>query len=316
MLRLLAVLAMLLTWVSGAHSSPNDSIKVLPDSSNFVTASLLVATPTNNAYSIFGHVALRMECPVHHLDNVFTFEHDGSVDPFHTGIMGKANAVCAVVPFREYLNHFKEEGRGIMQYEFDLSLEEERNLWRLLDEDMLSGKRRKFSLLNDNCLSTSLFKLQVSLRGEYLDWGNVRYPMNLSYGELTRVSMKDFPWLEFVVMTFCGTAYDRQPGQDFMFVPEYIPQMLKDARFVNTETGTKRAVMKGQPKQIAEAMVFPEPNKITPTCAFGGLLLLTILLTLGEWLLKWKKLPLAFDIALFTMQTLMGLLLLYVLAFS
>ena len=49
---------------------------------------------------------------------------------------------------------------------------------------------------------------------------------------------------------------------------------------------------------------------------FGGLLLLTILLTLGEWLLKWKKLPLAFDIALFTMQTLMGLLLLYVLAFS
>lgn len=316
MLRLLAVLAMLLTWVNGAHSSPNDSIKVLPDSSNFVTASLLVATPTNNAYSIFGHVALRMECPVHHLDNVFTFEHDGSVDPFHTGIMGKANAVCAVVPFREYLNHFKEEGRGIMQYEFDLSLEEERNLWRLLDEDMLSGKRRKFSLLNDNCLSTSLFKLQVSLRGEYLDWGNVRYPMNLSYGELTRVSMKDFPWLEFVVMTFCGTAYDRQPGQEFMFVPEYIPQMLKDARFVNTETGVKRAVLKGQPNQIAEAKVFPEPNKITPMWVFCGLLLLTILLTLGEWLWKWKKLPRAFDIALFILQTLMGLLLLYVVAFS
>ena len=316
MFRLLAVLAMLSAWVNGAHSSPNDSIKVLPDSSNFVTASLLVATPTNNAYSIFGHVALRMECPVHHLDNVFTFEHDGSVDPFHTGIMGKANAVCVVVPFQEYLSHFKEEGRGIMQYEFDLSLEEERNLWRLLDEDMLSGNRRKFSLLHDNCLSTSLFKLQVSLRGEYLDWGNVSYPMNLCYGDLTRMCMKDSPWMEFVMMTFCGTAYDRQPGQEFMFVPEYIPQMLKDARFVNTETGTKRAVIKGQPKQIVEAKVFPEPNKITPMWVFGGLLLLTILLTLGEWLLKWKKLPLAFDIALFTMQTLMGLLLLYVLAFS
>ena len=100
MFRLLAVLAMLSAWVNGAHSSPNDSIKVLPDSSNFVTASLLVATPTNTIYSVFGHATLRMECPVHHLDNVFTFEHDGSVDPFHTGIMGKANAVCAVVPFR------------------------------------------------------------------------------------------------------------------------------------------------------------------------------------------------------------------------
>lgn len=316
MFRLLAVVAMLSTWVNGAHSSPNDSIKVLPDSSNFVTASLLVATPTNNAYSIFGHVALRMECPAHHLDNVFTFEHDGSVDAFHTGIMGKAKAVCAVVPFQEYLQHFKEEGRGIMQYEFDLNLEEERELWRRLDEDMLSGTRSQFSLLEDNCLSTSIYKMQVSLQGEYLDWGKVRYPMNLSYGDLTRVSMKDFPWMEFVVMTFCGTAYDRQPGQDFMFVPEFIPQMLKDAWFVNSETGAKRPVLKGQPKQIAAAKVFPEPSKITPTWVFGGLLLLTILLTLGEWLLKWKKLPRAFDIALFTVQTLMGLLLLYIVAFS
>ena len=316
MLRLLAVLAMLLTWVSGAHSSPNDSVKVLPDSSNFVTASLVVATPTNNSYSIFGHVALRMECPTHHLDNVFTFEHDGSVDPFHTGILGKAKAVCAVVPFQEYLQHFREEGRGIKQYEFDLTLEEERNLWRLLDEDMLSGNKRQFSLLHDNCLSTSLFKLQVSLEGEYLDWGNVRYPMNLRYGDLTRVCMKDSPWMEFVVMTFCGTAYDRLPGQDFMFVPEFIPQMLKDARFVNTETGSKRAVLKGQPKQIAVAKVLPKPNKITPAWVFGGLLLVTILLTLGEWLWKWKKLPRAFDIVLFILQTLMGLLLLYVVALS
>ena len=316
MFRLLAVLAMLSTWVNGAHSSPNDSVKVLPDSSNFVTASLLVATPTDNAYSIFGHVALRMECPVHQLDNVFTFEHDGSVDAFHTGIMGKAKAMCSVVPYQEYLQHFKEEGRGIIQYEFDLTLEEERELWRRLDEDMMAGNSHQFNLLRDNCLSTSLYKMQVSLQGEYLDWGNVRYPMNLCYGDLTRESMKDFPWMEFVVMTFCGTAYDRLPGQEFMFVPEFIPQMLKEARFVNTETEAKRAVLKGQPKQIALAKVKPEPSMITPTWAFGGLLLLTVLLTLGEWLWKWRKLPRAFDIALFTVQTLMGLLLLYVVAFS
>lgn len=316
MLRLLAVLALLSTWVNGAHSSPNDSVKVLPDSSNFVTASLLVATPTNNAYSIFGHVALRMECPAHHLDYVFTFEHDSSMDAFHTGIMGKAKSGCSAVPFHEYLHHYKGEGRGIIQYEFNLTLEEERDLWRQLDEDMMSGHSHQFNLLRDNCLSTSLYKLQVSLQGEYLDWGNVRYPMNLCYGDLTRKSMKDFPWMEFVVMTFCGTAYDRMPGQEFMFVPEFIPQMLKDAWFVNTETGAKRAVLKGQPKQIAVAKVFPKPNKITPMWAFGGLLLLTILLTLGERLWKWKKLPRAFDIALFTVQTLMGLLLLYVVAFS
>ena len=47
---------------------------VLPDSSNFVTASLLVAEPLHALYSVFGHATLRMECPTHNLDYVFTFE--------------------------------------------------------------------------------------------------------------------------------------------------------------------------------------------------------------------------------------------------
>ena len=51
MFRLLAVLAMLSAWVNGAHSSPNDSIKVLPDSSNFVTASLVIISPTDDGMS-------------------------------------------------------------------------------------------------------------------------------------------------------------------------------------------------------------------------------------------------------------------------
>ena len=310
------ILVLLGVTVKG-YAQDNNPITVAPDSSDFVTASVLVATPTNNAYSIFGHAALRMECPVHHLDYVFTYEHDSSVDAFQTGIMGKAKSGCSAVPYQEYLDHYKEEGRGIMQYELNLTLEEERDLWRRLDEDMMSGHSHQFNLLRDNCLSTSIFKIEASLQGEYLDWGNVRFPMNLCYGDLTRESMKGFPWMEFVVMTFCGTAYNWLPEQkNYMFVPEFIPQMLKDARFVNTETGAKRSVLDGQPKQIAVAKVIPKPCKVTPTWAFGGLLLLTILLTLGEWLWKWKKLPRAFDIALFTVQTLLGLLLLYVVAFS
>ena len=125
MLRLLAVLAMLLTWVSGAHSSPNDSVKVLPDSSNFVTAfvtaSLVIAEPLHALYSVFGHATLRMECPSFGLDYVFTFESDPNIGTFMTGIAGKAKAKYIAVPTDTFINDTRREGRGLKQYKLNLT---------------------------------------------------------------------------------------------------------------------------------------------------------------------------------------------------
>lgn len=43
---------------------------------NFVIASVIVADPGDKLYSAGGHVGLRMECPDHHLDYVFTYESE------------------------------------------------------------------------------------------------------------------------------------------------------------------------------------------------------------------------------------------------
>lgn len=45
--------------LSWTHPEP-----LTADSSNFVTASLLVASPGNAFYSNLGHCTLRMECPL------------------------------------------------------------------------------------------------------------------------------------------------------------------------------------------------------------------------------------------------------------
>ena len=49
-----------------------------PDSldENFVIASVLVASPGGQVYSVFGHTALRMQCPTHGLDYVFSYESE------------------------------------------------------------------------------------------------------------------------------------------------------------------------------------------------------------------------------------------------
>ena len=88
---IVCLLLILSAWDMRAQS--NDSIVVAPDSSNFVTASLLVAEPVGASFSVFGHVSIRMECPVHKLDYVFTLTNNPNTDPFTTGFLGAFSSV-------------------------------------------------------------------------------------------------------------------------------------------------------------------------------------------------------------------------------
>ena len=316
MFRLLAVLAMLSAWVNGAHSSPNDSIKVLPDSSNFVTASLVIAEPLHALYSVFGHATLRMECPSFGLDYVFTFESDPNFGTFMTGIAGKAKAKYIAVPTDTFINDTRREGRGLKQYKLNLTHHEKQELWRLLDEEMMAGAYRNFNLLFTNCLTTSILNVQRCLIGEHFEWGKLEYPQTLNDGELFRHAVRHSPWAEFLFITFGGTAYDRRSIQEFRLTPETIVPMLRKATITNDSTGVSRFVITDLGTTLVESSGQDKAIPITPNIVFGGLLLLTLLITLAEWVLHWQQVAKAYDILLFTAQLLVSLLMLYITFFS
>ena len=316
MFRLLAVLAMLSAWVNGAHSSPNDSIKVLPDSSNFVTASLVIAEPLHALYSVFGHATLRMECPSFGLDYVFTFESDPNFGTFMTGIAGKAKAKYIAVPADTFISDTRRAGRGLKQYKLNLTHHEKQELWRLLDEEMMAGAYRNFNLLFTNCLTTSILNVQRCLIGEHFEWGKLEYPQTLNDGELFRHAVRHSPWAEFLFITFGGTAYDRRSIQEFRLTPETIIPMLRKATITNDSTGVSRFVITDPGTTLVESSGQDKATPITPNIVFGGLLLLTLLITLVEWLLHWHQVAKVYDILLFTAQLLVSLLMLYITFFS
>lgn len=295
---------------------PDPAVEVLPDSSNFVTASLLVISPTNTIYSVFGHCMLRMECPVHGLDYVFTFESDTDVGAFMTGIAGKANAKYIAVPTADYIQRTRDEGRGVVQYELNLTPHEEQELWRLLDDDMMAGGYQHFNLLFTNCLSSSILKVQQCLQGEHFEWGEPRYPQTLVNGELFRWSVRKFPWVEFLCVTVGGTVYDEYSQQEYRLVPECIIPMLREARFVDNETGERRPVLTGRVEKLLDNHVELTPSQVTPIGVFGVLLALAVLVTIGERCWHRRKAATAFDALLLTGQTLLGLLLLFVNVYS
>ena len=294
----------------------NNAFQLLPDSSNFVTVSLLVTSPTDNLYSVFGHATLRMECPIHHLDYVFTFESDTDVGTFMTGVAGKAIARYVAVPTQEFLSQVKKEGRGSTQYELALTLHEKQDLWRLLDEDMVRGGYQHFNLLLTNCLSSSMVKVRECLHDEYIDWGEPQFPYTLCNGDYLRYSMKNHPWVEFLFVTVMGTIYDKYTQTDLRLAPELVVPMMQQAQIVNLKTGERRAMLTGKTETLIEAKVVPKPSVLTPMWAFGVLLALAVLITMAEHLCKLSFVPRAFDAILLMGQTFLGLLLLFVTFYS
>ena len=289
-----------------AQTAKTDSLPA--DSSNFVTASLLVAEPLHALYSVFGHATLRMECPTHNLDYVFTFESDPNFNTFMTGIAGKAKAKYIAVLTDTYISDTRRIGRGLKQYKLNLTHHEKQELWRQLDEQMMAGVT--------NCLTTSILNVQQCLIGEHFEWGKLEYPQTLNDGELFRHAVRHSPWAEFLFITFGGTAYDRRSIQEFRLTPETIIPMLRKATITNDSTGVSRFVITDPGTTLVESSGQDKATPITPNIVFGGLLLLTLLITLAEWVLHWHQVAKVYDILLFTVQLLVSLLMLYVTFFS
>lgn len=314
------LLAMMLALIAPSQyataARANNKVTVLPDSSNFVTASLVIAEPLHALYSVFGHATLRMECPSYGLDYVFTFESDPNFGTFMTGIAGKAKAKYVAVPTDTFINDTRREGRGLKQYRLNLTHHEKQELWRLLDNEMMAGAYRNFNLLTDNCLTSSILNVERCLIGEHLEWGPMRYPQTHSDGHVLRYAAQHSPWAEFLFITFIGTGYDHWSMMESRIMPATVAQMLREAKFVNDSTGMSRFVITDPGTTLVESSGKDKATPITPNIVFGCLLLLSLFITLAEWVLHWHQVAKVYDILLVVAQSLVCLLMLYVTFFS
>ncbi len=301
---------LLLPHLSKAQDSTADSIAAT-ERDDFVTASLLIGSPLKAIWSVFGHATLRMECPTYDLDLVFTFESDTDVGAFMTGVAGKAKAKYVAVPAEEYIEHAREEGRELRQYELNLTVAERKELWRRLDEEMMAGAYRHFNLLYTNCVSTTVGTVQQSLIGEHLEWGSQLFEMTKNDGDFFRHTLRDAAWAEFMFITFIGTAYDHHSPLQSKLSPENVIPMLSAARIVDDNTDESRPALRGKGQIILPKGKIEPGLLMSPTLAFGLLFLLTLLVTAAERWFKWRRLGIGYDALLFTAQTLVVALLIY-----
>ena len=218
---------------------------LLPDSSNFVTASLLVASPGKAIYSQLGHAAIRMECPIHNLDYCFSFEEEAGMGGIVKFFVGKTDAHMMAVPTAEFLEGFKRDGRQMKQYTLNLTTHEMQELWRLLDNDYVDEELRHFNYMQNNCSSVSLQAVENVVVDEEIDFKGWPKQFKMNNGQLMRYYVRDWPWLEFWCSSFGGTESDVTWENEQRICPEIIVPILKKASLVSPD-GSKRSMMTGE----------------------------------------------------------------------
>lgn len=328
-MRLAQTLASLIVWlmvalsVNGAPPSIVNGgmmqASVAQDSSDFVKTSIIIASPARPIYSVFGHAALRMECPSAGLDYCFTFEMEAGTAGVVKFFFGQSEAGFAAVPTKEFLKSFKNERRQVRQYELNLTLDEKRELWRALDEDMMQGANRRFNMLRDNCVSMVMFKVESVMMNERFVCRNVPKQMNYKNGDLLKSLSHRSPWAQFVFLTFAGSEADNEWEFGNKLSPEMLPIILQASVIRNDSLGIERkAICSANTMQEGSTFddIRPLPQLLTPLGVAVMLLVVTVLLTLGERFLHWRRVPRAFDCTLYALQSVVGVLLLYATAVS
>lgn len=286
-----------------------EAAKIMPDSSNFVKASLVVSTPTDIIYSSLGHCAIRMECPSEQLDYCFSLETNTSPGDYLKFFNGDADAAVRAIPTEMYLAECRKEGRGVDQYEFNLTWHEKQQLWKSLDEEMMKPPHLKFNFLNTNCVMMVIIMIQNALIDESINYVEVPSYLTCDNGNGLRHLTRSTPWYQFIYITLSGAICDEYFSMEYRMTPISLPEVFGKAQIKGSNG--QRSLFKGTPVSLVRQTNFPSSSPFTPRLVFSILLLLVILITWCEWKRGCKHTARITDTILLALEFIIGVLLCY-----
>lgn len=299
------LLVMLLSTM-GAKSQDTASA-VNPDTitdENFVIASLIVADPGDVLYSRVGHVALHMKCPTHNLDYVFSYEAEPVKGQVARFLAGKLKMGMFAIPFEEYLNIYRPEGRGVREYRLNLPIEVKQNLWRILDNHLMEGANLPYDYLQRGCAHSTLMMLKEGLDTIPIQYGEWPEKFNLTRRELTGLQFTEHPWTWCFLNLIGNGSIDRDcPNEEKVIMPADLVEVLT------------HATVNGKPLMDADSVQLAPSSRVPHQSSwFTPLLVAIVLLVASVAMFVFRKRWM--DYPLLAVQTVLGVASLYLVVCS
>lgn len=156
------LLSLFLTLTLQAQDEQKDSTEAsLPTD---VYAYYVVVTPGNTVASLFGHAAIRMSCPSAGLDYCFTIKTPEIKDELFDILFGHLCVGLVPEETAMFRDDYTKQGRGVTEYQLNLTLDEARQLWKVLDDQVARGLYWDMDYVNNGCTQVTFDVLYDLMR--------------------------------------------------------------------------------------------------------------------------------------------------------
>lgn len=278
-------------------------------------AGLIVASPGNGVYTSMGHCALRLQCPSRGFDYCYAYGMDDSWANLLGVFAGTTKGGYFVSYTNPYLMEYADEGRGVTEYQLNLSLEQKRELWKNLDKKISNAEEQPYDYTQNSCSAMCAYIIELSLCGERISYHNLPQSIQGTFRQGLLYVARDHPWTKLFWMGMLGSNADKQiKDPESVMMPETLLQSWKQASIIDSN-GVSRPLLIGNGKPL----VLPQQKShvsFPPQYLFGILLVLAVVLLIAERKHHWLKACRAFDLALLTLQTLIALCVTFLELFS
>ena len=256
--------------------------EAVPDSSDFITASLLIMQPDKSSLiTYYGHAALRLQCPSEGLDYCFTF------DAFTSGsywslLMGKERTTLLPVNSADFFRQYRSQNRKVYEHELNLSLAEERKLWQTIDNIVNLGTYMQTDYVNHGCAIETASIIASAVNG------TLKYPTTLkclgdTQSEIIGKYLDDNTWKQSLCYMFAAHDIQRTlaDNEEKLMLPTILEMIWRETEIVDTE-GNTRSILSAKDMIVYDAPEMPVVDSavVRPDTFFGGMLVCVLIVSL------------------------------------
>ena len=273
--------------------------------------SLLSCSPGDEAYSLFGHTALRYCDEARQVDVVYNYGYFSFDAPNFAWrfILGQTDYLVASVPYRIFIQEYVERGSSVVEQVLGLNPLQVERLRRALEVNCLPANRvYRYNYFYKNCTTMARDMFVNALGDGYsLIYGNE--PRQMTLRQALASYTHTHPWYSFGIDLLMGSDVDKATTrEELQFAPLNLMDDLATADIVDTGGNVIPAV-NATAVLVHENKPVPARNNLTPFNVALLLLLLTFVVMLCE--LRSKRSFWGLDVMLMLLQGLSGALLLF-----
>ena len=199
--------------------------------SDRATVSIITCSPGNEAYSVYGHSAIRVKDPRLNYDVAFNYGiFDFSSPNFlYRFCAGQTDYLLSANPFDAFLNEYQHDKRSVYEQKLNLTYQEVQEIFDFLLWNVRPENRvYRYNFFFDNCATRVRDVIANNVNG------GIVYTDAASHKTL-RTLIKDchgkLLWLNFGIDFLISADSDREATlEEEMFLPDYVMQHFATAK--------------------------------------------------------------------------------------